>query len=165
MNLENIKLKNFTDLSHKEKLMILSWRNNESVRKWMYNSHIISKDSHLSFIDNLKHKKNDIFFLVSEKDKNLGVIYFNYVENENKSCYFGLYANPFEKIIGVGRILEEECIKYAFDILKLTRLKLEVFEDNERAMKLYKKYRFQSVDEKIVNDKKVICMELNKNGI
>ena len=38
MSIENIKLKNFIDFSNDEKLMVLSWRNDESIRKWMYNS-------------------------------------------------------------------------------------------------------------------------------
>jgi hypothetical protein len=42
--------------------------------------------------------------------------------------YFGLCANPFEKITGVGRILEGICVKHVFELLKLNELKLEVFD-------------------------------------
>ena len=94
----------------------------------------------------------------------MGVIYFNKIDYENKSCHFGLYANPFEKTAGIGSILEEVCIKYAFEFLKLTRLKLEVFEDNAKAKNLYRKYKFQEVGEKIMNDKKIICMELENEN-
>ena len=160
MNLEDIKLKNFVELSNNEKLMVLSWRNDKSIRKWMYDSQIISENNHLNFIDNLINDKNNIYFLVCKNDQNIGVIYFNEINYENKTCYFGLYANPFEKIAGVGRILEEICIKYTFEVLKLIKLKLEVFEENEKARALYKKYKFQEVGKKTVNDKKVICMEL-----
>lgn len=160
MNLEDIKLKNFVELNNNEKLMVLSWRNDKSIRKWMYNSQIISESNHLNFIDKLENNKNNMYFLVYKDNKNLGVIYFNSIDYRNQSCYFGLYANPFEKIAGVGRILEEVCIKYTFEVLKLTKLKLEVFEKNEKARALYRKYKFQEVGKKMINDKKVICMEL-----
>jgi len=57
-------------------------------------------------------------------------------------------------------VLEEVCIKYVFDLLRLNKLKLEVFSDNLRAINLYEKYNFKEVGVKSINDKKVICMEL-----
>jgi UDP-4-amino-4,6-dideoxy-N-acetyl-beta-L-altrosamine N-acetyltransferase len=69
------------------------------------------------------------------------VVNFTNIDHLKKECYFGLYANPFEKIAGVGRILEEICIKYAFDILKLNTLKLEVFSNNKKAINLYKQIK------------------------
>ena len=73
-----------------------------------------------------------------------------------------MYANPFEKIVGVGRILEEVCLKYAFEILSLDKIKLEVFQDNSVVINLHKKYNFKRVGVKNINNKKVICMELTK---
>ncbi len=49
MNLDDMSLTNFIDLSDSKKLMVLAWRNNEDVRKWMYTSDIISKEEHFSF--------------------------------------------------------------------------------------------------------------------
>jgi UDP-4-amino-4,6-dideoxy-N-acetyl-beta-L-altrosamine N-acetyltransferase len=102
------------------------------------------------------------YLVVKQNDIFLGVIYFTNINKQFKECYFGLYANPFAKIPGVGSILEEICIKYVFDILKLKKLKLEVFSDNDRALNLYKKFKFKEISSKIVNNKKVICMEIEK---
>ena len=60
------------------------------------------------------------------------------IDFENKITDFGLYSNPFEKVAGVGRILEEICIKYAFELLKLDTLKLEVFDENIQVKNLHK---------------------------
>ena len=35
--MENIELLNFIDLNMEEKEMILKWRNDPEIRKWMYN--------------------------------------------------------------------------------------------------------------------------------
>jgi len=160
-----VTLIDFVDLSLKEKVMILEWRNNGEIKKWMYTTDDIMLESHLNFIENLLNFMNKQYMVVKKDDKYIGVVDFYNINKSTKECEYGLYANPFEKIAGVGRILEETCIKYAFEFLKLTKIKLEVFEENEKARNLYKKYKFQEVDKKMINDKKIICMELNKNEI
>jgi UDP-4-amino-4,6-dideoxy-N-acetyl-beta-L-altrosamine N-acetyltransferase len=65
------------------------------------------------------------------------------IDDTNKEYNFGLYANPFEKIAGTGRVLEEVCLKYILDLLNLNKIKLEVFSDNVRTLNLYKKYNFK----------------------
>ena len=72
---------------------------------------------------------------------------------------FGFYANPFVKIMGVGRILELVSLYFAFKELKLDKLTLEVFSDNKQVVNLHKKFGFEIVREKIENSKKVFCME------
>lgn len=148
-----------------EKKMILNWRNDNTIKQWMYDTTDISLESHLNYINSLESSKTKQYMAVKKENQYIGVVYFTNIDFKNKSTYFGLYANPFEKIAGVGRILEEICIKYAFDMLKLSKLKLEVFSDNKKALNLYKKYKFEKVDTKIINSKDVICMELNKNAI
>jgi len=161
MNLENIELKPLQKLKNSEKEMVLKWRNNETIRHWMFDTKIISQKTHFNFIKTLESDITNQYFLVEQKNINIGVIYFNKINLINKSTYFGLYANPDTKVIGIGSILEQICISYAFDILKLKNLKLEVFEKNLKAMALYKKFNFKGIGEKTLNGKKVICMELN----
>ena len=163
--MKSVKLINFTDLSLDKKKMVLEWRNHIDVSKFMYSSNKIPLKKHLQYIENLKTDNNNVYFLVTFKDKGIGVVYFNHISFKAKEAFFGLYANPFEKITGVGSILEEICIKYAFDILKLIKLKLEVFSDNNKAINLYKKFNFKETSKKTVNDRDVICMELIKSNI
>jgi UDP-4-amino-4,6-dideoxy-N-acetyl-beta-L-altrosamine N-acetyltransferase len=160
MNLNSIRFKNFIDLTDDEKLMVLSWRNDANIRKWMYSSEIISKENHFDFVDSLKNRKTDQYFLVQDNEEDIGVIYFNKINYINSSCYFGFYGKPRSIIRGLGRILEEVSINYAFNDLKINKLKLEVFNDNMLVRNLHKKYNFKEVDKKNVNEKQVICMEL-----
>ena len=157
--MKEIKLINFTDLSNDEKKIILEWRNNPNIKKWMYTQDDITPESHLNFIDSLKNSKEKLYFLVKKEDENIGVIYFTNLTK--KEVYFGLYANPTIKILGVGRILEELSIDFAFNSLNARKLKLEVFEDNIQVINLHRKYNFKKSGEKFVNNKKVICMELS----
>jgi len=160
--MKDIKLINFIDMSLDEIKMVLTWRNSENIRKWMYTQDEISLQNHINFIESLKLVKDKIYFLVKKDDDNIGVI--NFTNIDKNEIYFGLYANPKTKLLGVGRILEEISIDFTFNKLKVNKLKLEVFEDNIQVRNLHKKYKFKETREKFVNNKKVICMELaNEN--
>ena len=152
---------NFVDLTLDEKKIILSWRNHSSIREWMYNHDEITLENHLAFIESLKLFTNKLYFVVKQNTHFIGVIDFTKIEKEK--CDFGLYANPFEKTLGIGTILMESGIRYAFDSLKISKLQLEVFENNTKALHLYKKFGFYESGVKILNDKKIVCMKLTKD--
>ena len=155
-----MELIDFVDLTLKERLIALNWRNSDEIKKWMYLQNAISTKTHLDFIDELQFSKERQYLLVKKESNYVGIVNFTSINFDKKQSYFGLYANPFDKMKGVGQVLEEVCIKYVFDLLRLNKLKLEVFSDNLRAINLYEKYNFKEVGVKSINDKKVICMEL-----
>ena len=159
--MENIKLLNFIDLELEEKEMILKWRNHPEIRKWMYNQDEIKLEEHLRFIDSLKSRKDKLYFLVKKEDEFIGVIDFTQLV-EKKSVHMGIYSNP--KIKGNGKILLNKIIDYSFNNLKVKRIFSEVFAENKKAHNLYKKFNFKDISEKIVNNKKVFCMELENEN-
>ncbi len=159
--MENIQLLNFIDLKLEEKEMILKWRNHSEIRKWMYNQDEIKLKEHLSFIDSLKSRKDKLYFLVKKEDEFIGVIDFTQLV-EKTSVHMGIYSNP--NIKGNGKILLNKIINYSFNNLKVKRIFSEVFAENDKAHNLYKKFNFKDISEKIVNNKKVICMELENEN-
>ena len=76
----------------------------------MYVQDEISVDMHLGFIDELKFSKSRQYMVVKKDNKYVGVVDFTKIDGTNKECYFGLYANPFEEIAVIGRVLEEVCL-------------------------------------------------------
>ena len=155
--MENIELLNFIDLKLKEKEMILKWRNHPEIKKWMYNQDEIKLEEHLTFIESLKSRKDKLYFLVKKEDEFIGIIDFTQIV-ENGSVHMGIYSNP--NIKGNGAILLNKIINYSFNNLKVERVFSEVFAENEKAHNLYKKFNFKDISEKTINNKKVICMEL-----
>ncbi len=131
--------KKFQDLSLEEKKEVLNWRNHPEIRKWMYNKEKIPLENHLKFIESLKEKPNKIYLKVD----NLGVVNFeifkNYVD-------IGIHKNPNKQ--QVGKRLLEFAINYAFNELKAQKIVLYVFEDNVKAINLYKKFGFKKTDKK-----------------
>jgi len=157
-----VELIDFVDLTLDEKLMVLDWRNSANVRKWMYSQNEISVETHIDFIGNLFFSLDSQYAVVKQDSNYLGVVDFTKIDFHKKQCFFGLYSNPFNKVPGVGRVLEEVCLKYTFDLLRLTKIKLEVFENNIAVVNLHKKFNFIKTDIKNVDGKPVIRMELSK---
>lgn len=154
--IHNIKLINFTNLSLEEKKMILEWRNNPSIQKWMYTKKDIALKDHLDFINSLKEKKDKLYFLVKKEESYIGVI--DFVDIKKNSLNMGLYANP--NIKGVGKILMNEIIRYSFETLKVKTIKAEAFQDNIKAKKLYELFGFKMIKEDLAYNKKIFLMEL-----
>jgi UDP-4-amino-4,6-dideoxy-N-acetyl-beta-L-altrosamine N-acetyltransferase len=157
--LEDSILINFIFLTDKEKEMIRNWRNHETIRRWMYSEHVISIEEHNVFIENLKNDNKNSYWLIKHKveDDYIGVIYLNRIDFINKNACLGIYVNPFLKKTGIGRILIKYLIKLTFNILKFHTLKLEVLENNEKAINFYKKSGFSEegrLKEFISKDKK-----------
>ena len=154
MNLNGISLTNFIDLSDTNKLMVLDWRNNENVRKWMYSFDPISEEEHFIFIDTLKNNKTKLYYLVSYEKEYIGVIYFTDIDNTRETAEFGIYSNPNLK--GTGKILMDSIFEYGFNVLNLHKIVAEVFANNQRAINLYHQCNFKKIVESILDNKKII---------
>ena len=157
--MQEIILIDFLNLNDKEIIIIHKWRNDERIRKWMFDSKLISIDEHISFISSLKSTTTKKYFLVKCGYEYLGVITFKNTNLILKQCHIGLYSNPNKK--GVGTILIKQCIKYAFKLMKLKKLIIQVFTLNKNAIKLYNKIGFIEIKRETYQEKELIYMELN----
>ncbi len=149
---------NFIDLNIEDKEKVLQWRNHPEVRKWMYCDSPIELNEHFHFIDTLKEREDQIYFLVKAKGKPIGVIDFTKIDNNEKSARFGIYADP--SLRGKGRILMRTLTTYAFSRLKLRKLIAEVFCDNKKAIELYRRFGFQKIKDIKKNGRLLTIMEL-----
>ncbi|EAK9939970.1 UDP-4-amino-4,6-dideoxy-N-acetyl-beta-L-altrosamine N-acetyltransferase [Campylobacter lari] len=135
-----IILKDFIHLNQEEIKLVLKWRNDESIAKFMKTQNITLKE-HLSFLSSLKTDITKKYFLVYDSKQVIGVI--DFINITNNSCEFGLYG--IKK--GVGNLLMEEIKNYAFNILKVKILKACVFKENTKALNLYLKHGFKIIKE------------------
>ena len=140
MSCKNVALRNFIGLSTEKKRKVLSWRNHDEVRKWMYTRRIITEESHFEFILDLKKDENNGYFFISNRDRDLGVIALNDIADEWKTANLGIYANPGLK--GCGSFLMEAIFYLGFEVLNLQIIRAEVFEKNKNAIALYKRNGF-----------------------
>ncbi|WP_270978100.1 UDP-4-amino-4,6-dideoxy-N-acetyl-beta-L-altrosamine N-acetyltransferase [Campylobacter helveticus] len=137
-----ISLKNFKALNQAELEEVLKWRNDKSVARFMKTQNISLKE-HLDFVKRLKNDASKAYFVVLKDDESVGVIHL--FDITPSSCEFGLYAKPGVK--GVGVDLMREIMRYAFENLKVQKLKACVLKTNEKALNLYLKSGFKIVNE------------------
>lgn len=134
------ELINFINLDDNHRELVRNWRNHPDIKKWMKTDHIISVDEHLGFIGRLKSDRGNFYWLVKNSGQNIGVIYLNNVDFKHKTAYLGVYANP--ELRGVGSTLMAALRELSFNLARLHSLKLEVREDNQRAVSLYQRSGF-----------------------
>ena len=154
-----LEMTNFTNLNEAECRMVLEWRNHPNIRNYMSNKNIITKEEHLNFIKRLEQDNKKKYFLIKEGDEYLGVI--DFIDIERGSCEFGLYATPYNHKKGVGSLLLEEIIRYAFDELKVKKIRAKLYKENKKALGLYEKYGLKTTCE----DEEYFYMELKKQTI
>ena len=150
----SFSLKKFTELGDAEKEMVLSWRNNQNIRKWMFHQELISLEQHRAFIDALQSRKDALYFLLYEDKEAIGVIDFTDIDLQRGSAEIGLYTNP--SLHGVGKKMMQNIIRYGFGHLKLKRLYAAAFKSNTKAIALYSRFHFQQYKE----TKEILYMEL-----
>lgn len=92
--------------------------------------------------------------MVKQKDDYLGVV--DFVDIDDMSCEFGLYVNPYIQKKGVGSLLLEEIIRYAFEELGLEKIRAKLYKENKKALGLYEKYGLRITRE----DSEYFYMEL-----
>lgn len=155
-----IELKNFTNLTADERAMVLTWRNDENIRAHMYTNEIISPENHENFIASLKIRKDKQYFVVYKNNAPIGVV--DLIDITDTTASLGLYSNPFSDRKGIGRIILRALIRYAYETLQLSTLRLECLEENEKAKILYQKFDFIETKRTLKDNKPIICMELHR---
>lgn len=153
-----VNLINYINLSLQDKKNVLDMRNHENISKWMYNQSKIPLNTHIDFIDGLEKQTNLRYFIVKQNEKLIGAINFSKIIF-GKSANFGIFVNPFEKIRGSGKILEYAGTQYAYSVLGVKKIDLEVFSENDKAVNFYLKSGFEVIKKITKESKNIIQMQ------
>lgn len=148
----NIFLVSFLDIPYDLQMKTLEWRNSEHVTKYFKIPHI-TKEQHQKWLACLHNNPpSTIAFMIMNGSEPVGVTYFHSINYVSKEADWGIYIYD-EKCRGkgIGNIALADCIKYAKNNLKLSRLYLDVKESNSRAINLYEKHGFKKVSTEEVN--------------
>lgn len=130
---------------------IVSWIKDEvSFRKWCadrYDSYPINADDmnkHYSDLDEL-----DTFFQMTAIDESgvVGHLIMRFIDEEKKILRFGfVIVDDTKRGKGYGKELLQLAVKYAFEILKVEKITLGVFENNTSAYWCYKAAGFMDIE-------------------
>ncbi len=127
--------------------LTLLWRNQDKVRKWFINTDVIQEDKHLAWFERYMKLDNDFIFVILAKDlENLpvGQISLYNINWEISRAEYGrlMIGPPIAKGKGYARQATTLLLDFAFNILNLNVVFLEVKSDNKSAIAIYESAGF-----------------------
>ncbi|GGL54451.1 UDP-4-amino-4,6-dideoxy-N-acetyl-beta-L-altrosamine N-acetyltransferase [Sporolactobacillus putidus] len=124
--------------SHLE--MVLNWRNQECIRKYMFHNERIAMEEHLRWFHQMTlnpFKWVKIFYL---NDCPSGFVQINRLSDHD--CEWGLYIGNQQAPRGAGTIMGYLTIRYIFEHLLLNKIYAEVVSFNKRSIAYHEKLGF-----------------------
>lgn len=120
------------------------WRNSPEVSEYMYTANKISKDQQLSWFNKIKEDKTCRYWMIAYDNKMLGLASITGIDENLKSCYWAFYLGDTSvRGAGIGGKVEYNVLHYVFEDLQLNKLRCEVFEFNDKVIKMHEKFGFR----------------------
>lgn len=129
-------------IEEKDLHTVLTWRNSDHIRKYMYNDHIITSEEHLAWFQRLQETNNTIYLVFEWNGIPHGMVSFLDIDYKNKKCLWGFYLGIDNPKKGLGYTMGRLGITYAFENLGMRKICGEVFAFNDRSIGFHKKLGF-----------------------
>lgn len=123
--------------------LVLAWRNQPWIRANMYTDHVISLEEHRAWFPRIQDDPTVVYLICEHKGVAIGCVNFVQINRKNGKAFWGFYLGEENGPPGRGSIMEFLALNYAFGPLGLRKLCAEVFQFNEKVLKLHSKFGFQ----------------------
>lgn len=136
---ENIYLRPITE---EDTDLVLGWRNKKEVVENFIYRKPITREEHLSWFKNKVEKGLVHQFIICQNtdDKPLGSVYLQNFEEDSRQAEEGIFIGETNlQRKGIGSQAAQLMIKYAFEELKLHKLKARVLAYNTASLKMHEK--------------------------
>ncbi|MDO4332373.1 MAG: UDP-4-amino-4,6-dideoxy-N-acetyl-beta-L-altrosamine N-acetyltransferase [Eubacteriales bacterium] len=124
---------------------IVAWRNEERVRRNFIYQQPFTKEGHENWMRTKVASGEALQFIICEKESGrpVGSVYFRDMDSLNKKAEYGIFIGEADSAgKGIGTEAAKLAVAYARDRLKLHKLMLRVFADNQAAVKSYRNAGF-----------------------
>jgi len=133
-----MKLK-FIELNEEHLEQVRAWRMLPEITKYMYTDPIITKESQLKWFHSIRYDESNRNWVVSVDGVLIGFVNLK-ISWKNKRGFWAYYiGNPDYIGKGIGVQIELNILRYVFDILNLNKLECEVFQFNNRVVRIHQK--------------------------
>lgn len=132
--------------------ILLSWRNHDDVRRFMFNQHEISFEEHRNWFTKASADVTCRLLIVEDALVPLGYVQLSHVEPAYVADW-GFYVRP-DAPKGSGRNLGQIALNYAFGELKLHKVCGQVIESNVDSIAFHRRLGF--AQEGVLRDQKRI---------
>lgn len=125
---------------------IIRWRNSAFVREHFIYQEDFTRASHIRWFASQLLTGRAVQFLVlaNEDKRHLGSVYLRDIDHVHRRAELGIFlGEPSACGHGIGTEAVRLLVRYGFDGLRLHRIFLRVFPENERAVAAYRKAGFR----------------------
>jgi UDP-4-amino-4,6-dideoxy-N-acetyl-beta-L-altrosamine N-acetyltransferase len=133
-------------LEREDALTLQPWFNDPEVNRYMLIHRPLTRQTEEQFIDRVNNSEHELVMMIVriDVDMPIGTTGFHQINFKNRNAMFGISIGDKE-VWGQGFGTEAMflMLQYAFDTLNLHRVGLQVFEYNERAIRVYEKLGFR----------------------
>lgn len=124
---------------------IVKWRNDPRLSAFLFSSNTITLESHKLWFERYKESVDRREFVIYIIDRNIpiGTIGLSSIDKINRKAEYGIIIGEWEHMgKGYAKEASQLILKYAFEELGLNKIFLRVFENNSRAIGMYKSLGF-----------------------
>lgn len=116
------------------------WRMLPEVTRYMYTDPIITPESQLEWFKKVDLDNSQTNWVVSVDNVDIGFVSLK-IDSINKRGFWAYYIGESEYLgKGIGKQIELNILNYVFESLNLHKLTCEVFEFNDKVIKIHEKY-------------------------
>lgn len=149
--------------------IILSWRNDENIRRHMIYQHEISISEHLDWFERESRNPDKRILIFQENNVPHGFVQFSGLENQKGVIDWGFYTAPLTAK-GTGKRLGLAALNHIFLDTKVKKVRGWVLNSNERSKKYHLQLNFiEDCEERSLRksevkdgDSELICFSLSR---
>ena len=142
--MNDIRFVNILEVDDILKERVRCWRNKEEVRKGMFTQHIISREEHANWLEDLKNRNDRKFWIVFFENVPIGSVNLQNIHDAKLTSEWGFYIGEDEyRGKGLGKCILFKLLEMFFEEMKFKMLITKTLFNNNVALELYKKFRFK----------------------
>lgn len=163
--MKSIRFTNILDVDKQLKEKVRQWRNKEEIRKFMLTQHIISREEHLKWLENLSKNEGQKFWIIFVDDVPIGSVYLQNINYKALNSEWGFYIGEDTYLgKGLAGLIIYKMLTIFFEEMKFDTLLTRALSNNTRALNLYRKFRFVDITHSVGNDSnKIVTMRFTRN--
>jgi UDP-4-amino-4,6-dideoxy-N-acetyl-beta-L-altrosamine N-acetyltransferase len=133
---------NLRPIEERDLDMVLSWRNSDRVRSYMYTDHFITLEEHRAWFARTRAAEFPTTLIFEFRGMPTGLKSFSQIDTYNNRCYWGFYLGESELPRGCGTAMGFLALEYIFELHNFRKVCAEAFAFNEGSIKYHTRLGF-----------------------
>jgi len=131
----------FRKMKESDMEMVMRWRTDPEVSQYMYTDFVPSLERQIAWCHRVNADPTKRYWIITVDGESVGVADIINIDNHNRRCEWAYYlASPSVRGKGIGKSVELNLQRYAFENLNIHKFCCEVFVSNQKVIQIHEKY-------------------------